>query len=230
MDKTMHIGLIGGIGPAATVLYYENIVARMAANNASLQLTIAHTSVAELAANAAAQRKQQQAQEYLRVANQLAAAGAEAIAITSMGGHFCVQEFAAIAPRPLINGPDAVARHVLGKQISRIGLLGTRTVMQTKLYAALADIEVVTPTGDALQQADRDYVAIAMAGAATPEQADRLLAAGEALVREQGAQAVLLGGTDLDIVFGQVEVDYPVIDSALAHVEHIVEVAMRGQL
>ena len=57
MEKTLHIGLVGGMGPAATVLNYENIMVRMAANNASLQLTIAHTSVAELAANVAARRK-----------------------------------------------------------------------------------------------------------------------------------------------------------------------------
>lgn len=145
-----------------------------------------------------------------------------------MGGHFCVHEFAAIAPRPLINGPDAVAPHVLGKRLSHVGLLGTRTVMQNKLYGTLVDLEVMTPIGDALQQADQDYVAIA--GTATPEQTDRMLAAGEVLVCEEGAQAVLLGGTDLDIVFGQVEVDYPVIDSALAHVEHIVEVAIRGHV
>ncbi|PON10327.1 aspartate/glutamate racemase family protein, partial [Candidatus Entotheonella serta] len=40
----MHIGLIGGIGPAATVFYYERIVQAFAAAEQPLHLTIGHTS------------------------------------------------------------------------------------------------------------------------------------------------------------------------------------------
>lgn len=222
----MHIGLIGGIGPAATVFYYERIVKVFDAAEQSLHLTIAHTSARALSRNAAAGHTEAQAAEYQRLAKQLAAAGADVVVITSMGGHFCAREFAAISPLPMINGPDAVGAYLEAKGLRRIGILGTRGVMETGLYGALRGLDPVAPTGPALGQVNDDYVATAIAGAATSEQRDRLLGAGKTLVRQHGAEAVLLGGTDLNLVYDGAEVGFTVIDSAAVHVDAIIKTAM----
>ena len=222
----MHIGLIGGIGPAATVFYYERIVQAFAAAEQPLHLTIAHTSAHLLSRNIAAGRVDRQAAEFNRVTGQLAAAGAEVVVITSMGGHFCATEFAALSPLPMINGPDSVAAYLRQEGIQRIGILGTRMVMQTSLYGGLSALETVAPIGNELAQVNDDYVAMAIAGAATPEQRERLLTAGERLVRDQGAEAVLLGGTDLNLVYHGSALDFPVIDSAAVHVDAIVNTAL----
>jgi aspartate racemase len=224
----MHIGLIGGIGPAATVFYYERIVQAFAATEQPLYLTIAHTSALTLSRNAAAGRAAEQAAEFNRVTAQLAAAGADVVVITSMGGHFCAKEFAAISPLPMINGPEAVADYLKQKGIRRIGILGTRVVMETCLYGALSGLDPVAPAGDDLTRVNDDYVAMAIAGAATPDQRERLLAAGKSLVRDQGAEAILLGGTDLNVVYNGVAFDFPVIDSALVHLNAIVSAALQS--
>ena len=44
----MQIGLIGGIGPAATVAYYTQLVAKFKAANLPLELTITHADIATL--------------------------------------------------------------------------------------------------------------------------------------------------------------------------------------
>jgi aspartate racemase len=224
----MHIGLIGGIGPVATSFYYEQIAKAYAAAEQQLDLTIAHTSALTLSRNVAAGRALEQAAEYQRVAKQLSAAGAEVIAITSMGGHFCAQEFAPISPRPLIDGPSAVGAHLRELGLRRVGVLGTRIVMQTGLYGALATLEVVVPPGDELAQANDDYIDMAVAGAATVEQRERLLLAGRKLVRDHGAECVLLGGTDLNLVYGNACLDFPVIDSAAIHAAAIVQATLNG--
>ena len=222
----MHIGLIGGIGPAATVFYYERIVQAHAAAGQPLHLTIAHTSARDLARNVAAGRADEQAAEFRRVTLQLAAAGAEAVVITSMGGHFCAREFAGVSPLPLVSGPESVAARVKRHGVRRIGILGTRVVMRTGLYGALADLDPVAPAGSDLAQVNDDYVAVATAGVATPTQAERLLAAGRRLVREQGAEVVLLGGTDLNLVYHEGALDVPVLDSAQLHVDAIVDATL----
>ena len=223
----MHIGLIGGIGPAATVFYYERIVKAFEAAGQKLELTIAHTSARMLSANVAAGRAEEQAAEYLRVTRQLAAASAEVVAITSMGGHFCVREFAAVSPLPIINGPQAVADKLSAMGLDRIGILGTRIVMQTALYGSLHALNPVAPTGALLQQVNDDYVAMAIAGTATADQRRRLLAAADQLVRHDGARAILLGGTDLNLVFkDDLDLGYTVIDSAAVHVDAIAAMAM----
>jgi aspartate racemase len=222
----MHIGLIGGIGPAATVFYNERIVRAFDAADRTLRLTIAHTSARALSRNAAAGHVDQQVVEYQRVTDQLAAAGAEVVVITSMGGHFCAKEFAAVSPLPMIDGPEAVAAYLRQRGPRRVGILGTRVVMQTRLYGALDDLDPVVPAGEELGRVNDDYVAMAIAGAPTSGQRERLLAAGRALVREQGAQAILLGGTDLNLVYDGSAFDVAVIDSAVLHVDAIVKAAM----
>ena len=222
----MHIGLIGGIGPAATVFYYQRIVQAFAAAAEPLHLTIAHTSALNLSRNVAAGRADLQAAEFNRVTSQLAAAGAEVVVITSMGGHFCAKEFAALSPLPMINGPDSVADYLKQEGIQRVGVLGTRVVMQTCLYGALSELDHVAPIGNELAQVNDDYVAMAIAGAATPDQRERLLTAGERLVRVQGAEVVLLGGTDLNLVYDGVALDFPVVDSAAVHVDAIIETTL----
>jgi aspartate racemase len=224
----MHIGLIGGIGPAATVFYYDRIVKAFDAAQQKLELTIAHTSARMLSANVNAGRADEQAAEYLRVTRQLVAAGAHAVAITSMGGHFCVREFAAISPLPIINGPMAVADRLKALGLHRVGILGTRIVMQTALYGSLRDLAPVVPARAQLEQVNDDYVAIAIAGQANAEQRQRLLDAGDRLIQKEGASAILLGGTDLNLVFDEtLEPGYPVIDSAAVHADAIVAAALK---
>ena len=93
----MHIGLIGGIGPAATVVYYQRLCAEMAARGARLELTIVQADIHELIRNNLADRREAQALAYAPLIDRLRAAGAECAAITSLGGHFCFAETAALS-------------------------------------------------------------------------------------------------------------------------------------
>jgi aspartate racemase len=53
----MHIGLIGGIGPAATEFYYRGLTDRNAKSGTRLELTIANAEVRELSQNLANNRQ-----------------------------------------------------------------------------------------------------------------------------------------------------------------------------
>jgi aspartate/glutamate racemase len=44
----MHIGLIGGIGPAATDFYYRRLISTFASRKAALELTIVHADTPTL--------------------------------------------------------------------------------------------------------------------------------------------------------------------------------------
>lgn len=57
----MHIGLIGGIGPAATEYYYRALVKLYARAGRKLALTIVHADLPELVGNMQANNKQAQA-------------------------------------------------------------------------------------------------------------------------------------------------------------------------
>src|SRR5262245_17004376 len=83
----MHIGLIGGIGPAATIAYYDRLTRRVRDAGGRLELTIVQASSPELLDNVAADRREDQARAYAVLIDRLKAAGADCAAITSIAGH-----------------------------------------------------------------------------------------------------------------------------------------------
>jgi aspartate racemase len=50
-------------------------------------------------------------------------------------------------------------------------------------------------------------------------------AASQGLIQEKGAQAIMLGGTDLALVYNQQTSEFPLIDCAGIHVDAIVRLA-----
>ncbi|MDE0150612.1 MAG: aspartate/glutamate racemase family protein [Rhodospirillaceae bacterium] len=224
----MHIGLIGGIGPAATEFYYRHLVRRHEAAGQPMELTIVHAHVHTLAANAIAGRAEAQAREYAALTARLKGAGAEAVAITSIGGHFCFDEFEPVSPLPVLNVAPAIAAGLRARGIRKIGLIGTAVAMTSGIYGALSDIGTVIPEGDDLQTTNDVYIALARAGAVSEEGRATLFRIGRDLVERQGAEAVLLAGTDLFVAFDGRDPGYPTIDGALLHVDAIARASMFG--
>jgi aspartate racemase len=214
----MHIGLIGGIGPAATDFYHRGLIERHAASGVPLDLTIAYASAPTMSRNMADRRPDKQAEIFAGLINRLKAAGAAAAAVTSMGGHFCIKELEAISPLPLINGLDPVDAAIRDRKLKKVGIIGTRTVMETKLYGKITSAEVLAPEGDELAQVHQCYVTMAQSGRVTEEQRRTFFAAGRRLTGERGAEAVMLGGTDLFLAFVGHDCGFPLVDCADIHV------------
>ncbi len=214
----MHLGLIGGIGPAATEFYYRGLVRAHAAAGTPLELTISNADSRVMLENLLSGQAQTQAEVFLEHVNRLQAAGADTAVVTSLGSHFCITELEAISPLPVFNAIPVLDRYFAGQDMARIALLGTRTVMESRLYGGVSSVEFVLPQGDALDAAHDNYVAMAMAGEATDEQKDFFLSLGRKLC-EEGADAVALGGTDLFLAFGETDCGYRVIDCAQVHID-----------
>ena len=215
----MHIGLIGGIGPAATEYYYRGLIERHARAETVLELTIVHADVREFARNLANYDARNQAEIFARLVRRLAAAGAQVAAVTSMGGHFCIGELAAISPLPLLDAIPEIDAAIRRSDLKTIGILGTSTVMTSRLYGGISSARIVLPEGEALEQVHQAYIEMAMAGRVTDAQRQTFFAIGQHLCRVQGADAVMLGGTDLFLAFAGQDCGFPVLDCAEIHVE-----------
>lgn len=217
----MHIGLIGGIGPAATDFYYRGLIDRHTKAGTTLDLTIAYADARQMTGNLAINDTKTQADIFARLVHRMAAAGAEAAAVTSMGGHFCVKDLEAISPLPLVNAIPVVNEALRAHGLKRIGIIGTRNVMESGLYGGITSVEVVRPEGEKLGQVHDAYVAMAVPGHVTEAQRSLFFEIGAELCRDRGAEAVVLGGTDLFLAFAGQDPGFPVIDCADIHVEAI---------
>ena len=216
----MHIGLIAGIGPAATDFYYRGLIDRHVASGIPLDLTMAHADVRDMSRNHVGKNPKKQAEIFAGLVQRMKAAGAQAAAITSMGGHFCVNELMAISALPVLNAIPAVDAALARGKFRRIGILGTRTVMESNLYGGIPSVEVVPTEGAALDRVHDTYVAMATIGHVTEAQRQIFFKAGRELCA-RGAEAIMLGGTDLFLAFAGHDPGFPVIDCADIHVHAI---------
>src|SRR5580704_3386899 len=221
----MHIGLIGGIGPAATDFYYRRLISTFASKKAALELTIVHADTPTLLGNLATNDATSQVAIYMKLTNRLAAAGAECVAITSIAGHFCIEAFKASSVLPVVDMISEVNRAIAQRAFGRIGILGTRTVMETRLYGSVSRVEVVPPSGQSLEDVHEAYVAMAASGIVTEAQRAVFTAVSKQLLEQSGVEAILLGGTDLALVFNERDTEFPLIDCASIHADAIVKFA-----
>ena len=109
----MHIGLIVGIGPAATAFYYQNMVRIHGEADQKMELTIVHATSRDLIQNIADHAPGKQARIFLGLVQRLQDAGAEAGGVTSIAGHFCINELEMLSPLPIINAIPELATELV---------------------------------------------------------------------------------------------------------------------
>jgi aspartate racemase len=223
MERPLHIGLIGGIGPAATVFYYQRLCAEMRARGARLELTIVQADTAGLIVNSTNDRRQEQALIYGNLILRLKAAGADCAAITSLGGHFCFSETQAISALPLISAIAPLDHHFAAEGLGAVGLLGTPLVMRTRLYAQLNRTRPIV-LEDQIDTLGKLYLDMAISGQCTPATRDAFFTAGREMTAK-GAEAILLAGTDLSLAFEGHDCGFRVIDALNIHVARLADLA-----
>jgi aspartate racemase len=221
----VHIGLIGGIGPAATDFYYRRLIAAFAARGEPLELTIVHAETPTLLRHLLADDRAGQVAIYARLTARLQAAGATCVVVTSIAGHFCITEFEAVSPLPVINLLAAVDSAIRARGLRRVGILGTRTVMASRLYGRVSSAEIIAPSGPMLDAVHDAYVAMAASGVVTDEQRAVFDEAVRQLLHEAHADAIFLGGTDLALAYREGNTPFPLVDGVNIHVDAIVAAA-----
>jgi aspartate racemase len=220
--------LIVGIGPPATDYYYRQRLSAAARAGKDLELTMAHADTPSLLRHQAERKGEAQVEIYRRLTERMQRAGIAQVAVTSIAGHFCIDAFKAVSPVPVIDLLDVIKLEVRRRGLKRVGLLGTRVVMQSRFYGVLRGVEVIAPADD-LTEVHEAYVAMASAGVATAAHREVFMRVGTLLTRNQGCESVLLAGTDLALVFGKgVEPGFDVLDCAEAHAAAIALTALTG--
>jgi len=213
----MHIGLIGGIGVAATLVYYQRLVSAIEALGGRPEITIVHAQAKDLVKNNLADDRPPQAQIYADLINRLKAAGCECAAITSLGGHYCFEETVPLSSLPLVSAVAPLDDFFAKQGLTQIGLLGTQVVMRTRLYGQLQKTRALALDDD-LAAIGQTYIDLALAGECTNDQRKYFFEAGQQLT-DAGAEAIVLAGTDLNLAFDGTDPGYRVIDALDVHVD-----------
>jgi aspartate racemase len=202
------LGLIGGLGPGATIHYYRELAdanaGEMLLIHADMKYALSHVTSGDHAGLAA---------YFARLIERLAGGGAEIAAISAITPHICIRELEKITPLPLVNIIDEVGAEIRARGYRRVALFGTRYVVESRMFGMLGDVEVVVPEKTA--EIHEAYMRIVDGGIDEPR--DRLCK----IAQELSVDAVVLAGTDLALVFDETNTPFPNLDSAKVHIRAI---------
>ena len=215
------LGLIGGLGPGATVHYYRELVAAHEREGRSLRILIAHAEIERVYAAVNAEDFDGLARYFAGMISDVAAGGAEFTAIVAATAHICARELAALSPLPLINMLTEVRHAVDAQDLRRVGLLGTRFTIESRMFGCLEGIDTIMPDGARIERIHELYKEF-VDGRGSSAKADELRKIAREFVWRDGAQSVLIAGTDLSNVFTDSNAGFPMIDCARVHIDAIV--------
>ena len=213
------LGLVGGLGPNATVYYYNGLIAAHKAQGRVARMLIAHADVDHGRPLAEANKLDELARYLNGFIEQTAAGGAEMAAIVAITPHICTAQLLPLLRIQLIDMVSVVADEIRARGLKRVALLGTRSTVESKMFGRLG-VEVVMPKPDEIDFIHNAYLDVVY-DRSTPAGIDRLRELARTLIKRERAEAVLLAGTDLSMVMNESNAGFPTIDCAGVHIAEI---------
>lgn len=226
------IGLIGGMSWESTVPYYRQI-------NETVKARLGGLHSAKLVLYSVdfhAVERLQHAGDWhgagallADAARALEAAGADFIVLCSNTMHKVAGAIEAAVAIPLLHIADPTAKKIRDAGYSTVGLLGTRFTMEQDFYrqrlAERHGLEVLVPNADDRQTVHRIIYDELCLGQIVPESraAYRRIIADLA---QAGAQAIILGCTEIALLVEQGDSPLPLFDTASIHARHAAERAL----
>ncbi len=225
------LGLLGGMSWESSVEYERHInriVRDRIGGVASADLLIRSFNFADIEAYQQTGDWRAAAEVLGAAAADLVTAGSEAIVICTNTMHRVADEVEAAAGVPLIHIADATADEVRRAGIDVVALLGTRYTMEQDFYVGrLRDrgLEVLIP-----DEPDRTVVHEVIYGelvrGVTSADSKRAYLRIIDRLREDGAQGVIAGCTEIELLVGPDDVDMPYFPTTAIHAAAAAEFAL----
>jgi aspartate racemase len=162
-------------------------------------------------------------------ARALEAAGAQLLVLCTNTMHRVAPAIEAAVSIPLLHIADATADAVRGEGHATVGLLATAYTMEGEFYVGRLrerhGLGVLVPGADDRALVHRVIYEELCVGRVEPASRDavRRVMAGLA---DRGAEAILLGCTELDLLVGPADAPVPVFDTTALHARRAVDVAL----
>jgi len=224
------IGIIGGMGPQATAELYMAIVGIFqrrygARYDADFPPMLIHSVPAPEVVERLEDERALAAM-LCASARTLEAGGAEIIAIACNTAHVVHPEVAAAVGVPVLDLPSLAAKAVAGAGYRRVGLLATGLTLARGLYRAPCQrlgVELIEPSPAQLERLTGIIMAVLGGDDLAPARADMVRLVEE--LRAQGAEAVLLGCTDLGPIVAEQDLPLLVLNTTVLLAEALVRAA-----
>jgi aspartate racemase len=225
------IGLLGGMSWESTAEYYRlvnELVAERLGGLHSADCIMRSVDFAEIEVLQREDRWDEAAARLADEARALEQAGAELLVLCTNTMHKLAPEIVRAISIPFVHIADTTAAAVKSAKLTRVGLLATAYTMEQEFYVGRLrkhGLEVIVP-GAADRKIVHDVIyeelCRGIVDDASRQQYRRIMRelAGE------GAQGILLGCTEIDLLVSQADSPVPVFDTTRLHAERAVELSV----
>jgi len=224
------IGLVGGLGPEATLEYYRGIIDVFKSKDTSLnypEIIIYSVNMSELIGMMKRKEYDQVVEYLLRVIESLKKAGAEFAAMSANTPHLVFDELAKKSPLPLISIVEATCDETQRLGLRRPGLVGTGFTMSGTFYQDVFNrrgIPVLLPDNKDKKIINEKLFSEIELGIFKDETRDLLIQIIEKMVHNQHIDCLILGCTEFPLILTEAwYAGIPMLNTTKIHVDAIVK-------
>lgn len=227
------LGLIGGIGPASTVDYYNYIIdgwRKATRGDDYPNFLIDNINMSEMLGYLERREMVKLVMMLQSSVLGLVAAGAEFIAVASNTPHTVYDDLQARSPVPVVSIVRATAEYAAAQGYKKVLLLGTKFTMSNRFYPdelIRYGLETVVPSAEDVEKIHSIIFPKLEDGIVDEADKERLLKIIDSYIKNDGIDAVILGCTELPIMIKQNDTAVPVIDTTRVHAAAIVRFMTR---
>ena len=226
------LGLIGGMSWESTAIYYRHLnelVRERLGGLHSARLLLWSVDFAEIAALQHDGRWDEAGERLIEAARRLEAAGAAGLVLCTNTMHKLADRLQAAVGIPLLHIADATGEAIAAAGCSRPALLATRFTMEQPFYAGRLrerfGLDPLVPDEAGRAEIHRIIYEELCRGVVTDASRRAALRSIDRL-RDQGADSVILGCTELTMLLGPADVELPVFDTTRLHAEAAADFAL----
>ena len=216
------IGLIGGISPESTVLYYQ-ILNRLNANQLgkthSAELIITSFDFGQISQLVEKGRWDLLNKKMAEAGTNLENAGASCILICANTMHLCIDAVRKVVRIPVIHIADSTAKEIQNKGIQKVALLGTKYTMEKDFFRDILNkhaIETIIPDVEERDEIHRIIYDELAQGEFKKSSKEKYLKIIDSLILN-GAEGIILGCTEIPLLINQNDVSLPIFDTTKIH-------------
>lgn len=216
------IGIIGGISWHSTALYYKaiNELVHQALGGSNAAQVLLHSI------NYNDFKKLQDSNDWVgieamlsRIALHIESAGADCLMISCNAAHVVADAIAQKLSVPFLHIADATADEIAKLGISTVALIGAKFTMEGSFFTdrlAKRNIHTILP-----DVSDREFIhrfiieelSVGVVNPATKKRCTEILTS----LQQHGAEAVILGCTELGMIIQESDVSIKILDTTLIH-------------
>lgn len=222
------IGIIGGLSPESTILYYqginEGVRARLGGHHCG-RVLLNSLDFGEFVKLKEKGDWDSQSRLLCEAAQNLEKAGADFIILATNTMHKMANDIESSIHAPFLHLADATAETMENKGIQCVSLLGTRYTMELDFYKGRLEakgIKVLVPDEAGIKDVHNIIYDELCNGIVRDESRVRYVEIINGL-KQQGAQGVILGCTEITMLIKPQDVDCPVFNTTQIHIEKALE-------